>query len=99
MYVHHANGQMHVNMIIRPAIEVINKGNVTVVYWFKSHTTSHGDFMFMLMCSWAVNRSFSSGDSSHKLPDMLHFMFEQIALHILGCNLPIATASLCKHYC
>ena len=31
------------------AIKIINKHNVNAVYWFKSQTTSHGGFMFMLL--------------------------------------------------
>ena len=37
---------MHVNMIIsEPAVEIINSNVDIVMHWFKSQTTSHGDFM------------------------------------------------------
>ena len=41
---------MHVNMIIsEPAIKII-KCNVNIaVYWLKSQTTYHGDFMYVFL--------------------------------------------------
>ena len=42
---------MHVNMTIsEPAFKIINKRKVIAVYWLKPQTTSHGDFMFRLVC-------------------------------------------------
>ena len=42
---------MHMNMIIsKPAIKISKKCNVNIaVFWLKSQTTSHGDFMYVLL--------------------------------------------------
>ena len=87
----HISGQMHVNMIIgEPAVKTI-KNNVNIaLYWLKSHTISHGDYMYvflgcylaiqlplkLLPSAWDV-RSFSPcTDSSHKLWDLQHLSHE-----------------------
>ena len=45
----HTNGQMCVNMIISlPTIKIINEHNFIAVYWYKSQTTTHGDFILDL---------------------------------------------------
>ena len=67
--------------------------------WSHKLHTSHGDFMYVCdlglsfanttplksLSSTCDVRSFSlCTDSSHKLPDMHYFIFEQIDLHILN---------------
>ena len=104
---HHASGQMHVNVIIRePAVKIINKCNVNIaVCWLKLQTTSHGDFMYVFGCylpalkllssMWNV-RSFSPcTDSSHKLWDLQHFMFEQSDLHLFKAVISDLQLLLC----
>ena len=83
---HHASGQMRMTMIIsEPAIEIINKCN-------KPQTTSHSDFMYVLLgCYLPIQlmlkslssvcdvRSFSPcTDSICKLRDLQCFMFEKL---------------------
>ena len=83
----HIRGQMHVNMIIgEPAVKII-KCNVNIaVYWLKSNTISHGDYMYVFLgCYMPIQlpikllpsacdvRLFSPcTDSSHKLWDLQH---------------------------
>ena len=75
------------------------KCNVKIaVYWLKSQTTSHGDFVYVFLgCYLPIQpplkllpsvcdvRSFSPCTNlSHELQDLQHFMFEQIDLHVFN---------------
>ena len=58
-----------------------------------SQATSHSDFMYALLgCYLPIQSLFSlCTDSSHELPDLQHFISEQIDLHVLK----VITAASC----